>query len=191
VIAQSPVPIRTTRIRAARVRLRSLRPPFRRDNDSTSSMQFARVSHQATLLAGGFRLDQRRTKRGTAIAQSELYNPATGTWSLTGRNVIPRFDTQQPSSRTGESCNGACHPQGLHFESNRGDLRSAKGTWSLTGRLHRRLARVISQSYCLTGASSSRVAATDAVTSSTLRRFSIPHEQMVRYRDHDCTKGVS
>src|SRR5205807_892047 len=29
---------------------------------------------------------------GSAVAESELYNPTTGKWSLTASNVIPRFD---------------------------------------------------------------------------------------------------
>lgn len=58
----------------------------------TGSMRFARVSHQATLLADGLVLVSGGQNGGTAIPESELYNPATGTWSLTGSNIIARFD---------------------------------------------------------------------------------------------------
>jgi hypothetical protein len=104
---------------------------------STGSMQFARVSHQATLLADGFVLVSGGQNGGTAIAQSELYNPATRAWSLTGSNIIPRFDhtaTLLADGRVlaagGVSSTGDC-TSNVTAET----YDPAKGTWSLTGRL--------------------------------------------------------
>jgi hypothetical protein len=104
---------------------------------STGSMQFARVSHQATLLADGLVLVSGGQNGGAAIAQAELFNQATGTWSLTGSNVIPRFDhtaTLLQDGRVlaagGVSSNGDCSSN-VTAET----YDPASGTWSLTGRL--------------------------------------------------------
>jgi len=104
---------------------------------STGSMQFARVSHQATLLADGLVLVSGGQSGGTAIAQAELFNPATGKWTLTGSNVIPRFDhtaTLLQDGRVlatgGVSSNGDCSSN-VSAET----YDPASGTWSLTGRV--------------------------------------------------------
>jgi Tol biopolymer transport system component len=104
---------------------------------ATGSMQFGRVSHQATLLADGLVLVSGGQSGGAAIAQAELYNPATGTWSLTGSNVIARFDhtaTLLQDGRVlaagGVSSNGDC-TSNVTAET----YDPAKETWSLTGRL--------------------------------------------------------
>ena len=104
---------------------------------TTGSMQFARVSHQATLLADGLVLVSGGQSGGTAIAHAELFNPATGTWSLSGSNVIPRFDhTATPLvdgrvlATGGVSSTGDC-TSNVTAET----YDPAKGTWSLTGRL--------------------------------------------------------
>lgn len=59
----------------------------------TGSMNFARVSHQATLLLDGrILVSGGQDASGSAIAPAEIFNPATGTWSLTASNLSPRYD---------------------------------------------------------------------------------------------------
>jgi uncharacterized protein YjdB len=104
---------------------------------STGSMQFARVSHQATVLADGLVLVSGGQSGGTAIAQAELFNPATGKWTPTQSNIIPRFDhtaTLLQDGRVlaagGVSSNGDCSSN-VTAET----YDPASGTWSLTGRM--------------------------------------------------------
>jgi len=101
------------------------------------SMQFAKVSHQATLLADGLVLVSGGQNGGAAIAQAELFNPATGKWTLTGSNVIPRFDHTSTLLQDGRvlaaggvSSNGDCSSN-VTAET----YDPASGTWSLTARM--------------------------------------------------------
>jgi uncharacterized repeat protein (TIGR01451 family) len=103
----------------------------------TGRMQFARVSHQATLLADGLVLVSGGQSGGTAIAQAELYDPATGTWFATGSNVIPRFDHTATLLLDGRVLVAAGVSSTSDCSSNvTGETYDpASGTWSLTGRL--------------------------------------------------------
>ena len=103
----------------------------------TASMQFARISHQATLLADGLVLVSGGQNSGTAIPKSELYNPTAATWSLTGSNVIPRFDHSATLLQDGRvlaaggiSSIGECS-QNVTAET----YDPTTGQWSLTDRL--------------------------------------------------------
>jgi Tol biopolymer transport system component len=102
-----------------------------------NDMQFGRVSHQTTLLANGLVLTSGGQSGGLAIAQAELFNPNTGAWSVTGTNVIPRFDhtaTVLIDGRVlaagGVSAIGECTSNATAEI-----YDPARGTWSLTGRL--------------------------------------------------------
>jgi hypothetical protein len=104
---------------------------------STARMQFARVSHQATLLADGLVLVSGGQSGGAAVPQSELYNPTTATWSLSGSNVIPRFDHSatllldgRVLATGGVSFNSECS-QNVTAET----YDPTTGQWSLTRRL--------------------------------------------------------
>ncbi|HXL77455.1 MAG TPA: LamG-like jellyroll fold domain-containing protein [Candidatus Eisenbacteria bacterium] len=104
---------------------------------SVGGMQFARVSHHATLLANGLVLVSGGHTSGSAIAQAELFNPSTSAWSVTGSNVIPRFDhtaTLLQDGRVlvtgGVSAIGDCSSNATSET-----YDPAKGTWSLIGRL--------------------------------------------------------
>jgi hypothetical protein len=57
----------------------------------TGNMEYARSGHQATLLLDGRVLVTGGTgKSGEAIARSEVFDPATGGWSLSGNNITAR-----------------------------------------------------------------------------------------------------
>jgi galactose oxidase-like protein len=62
----------------------------------TGSLHVARENHTATLLSNGKVLvaggDDNNQPFLKAIAPAELYDPATGTWSLTGSLQVARFD---------------------------------------------------------------------------------------------------
>src|SRR5262245_50256788 len=60
---------------------------------ATGDMHIARAGHQATLLldrrvlvSGGF------DNAGNPVSAAELFNPATGLWTLVAGNVNPRMD---------------------------------------------------------------------------------------------------
>jgi Bacterial Ig-like domain (group 2)/Kelch motif/WD40-like Beta Propeller Repeat/Galactose oxidase, central domain len=103
----------------------------------TGSMQFARVSHQATLLADGLVLVSGGQSGGTPVAPAELYNPATGTWSMTGSNVIPRFDHTATLLQDGRvlAAGGVSSIGDCSSNVTAEAYDPAKGTWSLVGRL--------------------------------------------------------
>lgn len=74
---------------------------------STGEMSQARAMHAAALLAdgrilvgGGFTMDAAGNM--VTLATAELYNPATGRWTATGRMVHPRTDTAMARLASGE-----------------------------------------------------------------------------------------
>jgi Bacterial Ig-like domain (group 2)/Galactose oxidase, central domain/Kelch motif len=63
----------------------------------TGSMSTARYRHTATLLPNGTVLvaggdDDSLSNGGPAVASAEIFNPATGTWTLTGSMSMARYD---------------------------------------------------------------------------------------------------
>jgi hypothetical protein len=59
----------------------------------TGNMEYARSGHQATLLLEGRVLVTGGAGiSGEAIARSEVFDPATGAWSLSGNNITARVD---------------------------------------------------------------------------------------------------
>jgi hypothetical protein len=71
----------------------------------TGSMNVARISHTATLLADGEVLvagGNSSTLGISYLASAELYNPSTGTWSLTGSMTVARQRHQAVLLTSGE-----------------------------------------------------------------------------------------
>jgi uncharacterized repeat protein (TIGR01451 family) len=101
------------------------------------SMQFARVSHQATLLANGSVLVSGGQSGGTAIPQSEVYNPVAGTWTLSGSSVIPRFDHTATLLQDGRvlAVGGVISDVECSQNVTAEAYDPATGKWSMTGRL--------------------------------------------------------
>ncbi len=103
----------------------------------TGGMQFARVSHQATLLANGSVLVSGGQNGGTALPQSEVYNPAAGIWTLSGSNLIPRFNHTATLLQDGRVLAAGGMPSNGDCSSNvtAETYDPATGRWSLTSRL--------------------------------------------------------
>ncbi len=60
---------------------------------ATGTLNFPRIGHTATLLAGGQVLVAGgEDSQSNHIASAELYNPATGKWTVTGSLATPRID---------------------------------------------------------------------------------------------------
>ena len=71
----------------------------------TGSMNVARISHTATLLSNGEVLvagGDNPSLGGGYLASAELYNPATGSWTLTGSMTTPRERHQGVLLSSGE-----------------------------------------------------------------------------------------
>jgi hypothetical protein len=89
-------------------------------------MNVARESHTATLLSNGQVL-----VAGGTDASAEVYNPATGTWTLTGSMNVPRSNHQAVLLQNGQVL--------VAGGFNGGTLASAElynpstGTWTVTG----------------------------------------------------------
>jgi Kelch motif len=58
----------------------------------TGAMNMPRVGHQATLLLDGRVLVSGGHAGNASVAGAEIFDPVTGTWSLTGSNVTARHD---------------------------------------------------------------------------------------------------
>ncbi len=67
-------------------------PAFAQTFTPTGSMSFARAAHQATLLVDGRVLvTGGYDTAGNAVARAELFDPVSGSWSLTAANIVARF----------------------------------------------------------------------------------------------------
>jgi N-acetylneuraminic acid mutarotase len=114
----------------------------------TGSMNIARFYHTATLLpdgkvlvAGGFYNDGSCSDRlCSAVATAELYDPSTGTWSLTGSMNVARENHTATLLSNGEVLvaggdNGGGGPNLKALPS--AELYNlATSTWTLTGTMH-------------------------------------------------------
>ncbi len=101
----------------------------------TGSMNVARDAHTATLLSNGQVLvagGDNGTLGGNPLASAELFNPATGHWTLTGNMTVPRESHQAvllPNGRVlvagGSNASGTLSSAELY--------NPATGTWTATG----------------------------------------------------------
>lgn len=100
----------------------------------TGSMNVARENHRAVLLSNGEVLvdggDDGNVPSVMALASAELYNPATGTWSLTGSMHAARFAFSATTLGNGEILvaggdNGAGDCCAASPQQKRGDYSSA------------------------------------------------------------------
>jgi hypothetical protein len=101
----------------------------------TGSMSVARISHTATLLANGEVLvagGDNSSLGGGYLASAELYNPATGSWTLTGSMTTPRERHQAVLLSSGEVLvAGGSNASGTLASA---DLYNpSTGTWTPTG----------------------------------------------------------
>lgn len=109
----------------------------------TGSMSTPRYSHTATLLSNGTVLvaggdDDSLSNGGPAVASAEIFNPATGTWALTGSMSTARYDHTATLLQNGTvlvtgggAGNGyATILAGAEF------YDPVAGTWSVTDNLH-------------------------------------------------------
>lgn len=106
---------------------------------STGAMSQARAMHAATLLAdgrilvaGGFTVDAAGNM--VAVASAELYSPATGRWTTTGRMVHPRFDAAMARLASGEVLVAGGH-DGVGALDAAEIFDPARGRWQATARL--------------------------------------------------------
>ena len=98
-------------------------------------MNVARYAHTATLLANGEVLvagGDNSTVGSSSLASAELYNPATGAWTLTGSMNVPRESHQAVRLQNGQVLVAG-------GQNSSGTLASAElynpstGTWAATG----------------------------------------------------------
>src|SRR6267154_507048 len=104
----------------------------------TGSLTDARVLHTAALLlngqvlvAGGW---PNHNHTGGALATAELYDPATGTWSLTGSTTTPHFGFHTATLLpNGMVLVAGGYDGNLHISANAELYDPATGTWTATG----------------------------------------------------------
>jgi len=101
--------------------------------NKTGTMNFARENHAATLLANGQVLVTGGDNfTNGSLASAEVYNPATGNWTLTGSMSVPRFDHEAALLQNGQvlvagGFNGSNCLAGAEL------YNPATGTWTATG----------------------------------------------------------
>ena len=104
----------------------------------TGSMNVARISHTATLLANGEVLvagGDNSSFQGSPLASAEIFNASTGAWTLTGSMTTARENHQAVLLQSGEVLVAG----GSNLS---GTLASAElfnpttGTWTATGSMH-------------------------------------------------------
>jgi hypothetical protein len=110
----------------------------------TGSLNQARRSHTATLLpdgkvlvAGGFFDMPGTILGGNAISSAELYDPASGTWTMTGSLATPRFQHTATLLPNGKVlvAGGGGNPYGVGVLESTELYDPANGTWTATGSL--------------------------------------------------------
>ena len=104
----------------------------------TGPMQIARAGHQATLLLDGRVLvTGGYDSAGIAVAQAEIFNPVTETWSVIVRNVVPRMDHAATRLRDGRVLvvGGAASFSSCNPSATAETYAPMTGAWSLTGDL--------------------------------------------------------
>ena len=102
--------------------------------NKTGSMNAARENHTATRLANGQVLVTGGDNFTVgSLASAELYNPATGNWTLTGSMSVPRFDHEAVLLQNGQVlvAGGCCN--GTDSLSSAELYNPATGTWTPTG----------------------------------------------------------
>ncbi len=101
---------------------------------TTGSLTIARSGHTATLLQNGKVL-----VTGNAVAQTELYDPATGIWTATGSMITPRLGEATATLLTNGKIlvvGGQNYPQVQHYSLAAAELCDpVTGTWAATGSL--------------------------------------------------------
>ncbi len=102
--------------------------------NTTGSMNTARENHTATLLANGEVLVTGGDNfTDGSLASAELYNPATGNWTLTGSMSVPRIDHEAVLLQNGQVlvAGGCCN--GTNSLASAELYNPATGTWTATG----------------------------------------------------------
>jgi hypothetical protein len=108
----------------------------------TGTMSTARYRHTATLLSNGTVLvaggdDDSLSNGGPSVASAETFNPATGTWALTGSMSAARYDhtaTLLPNGKVLVTGGGAGNGFATVLASAE-IYDPATGTWAVTGSL--------------------------------------------------------
>jgi hypothetical protein len=105
---------------------------------ATGSLHIARTNHHATLLLDG-RVLVSGGRDGTAasIAAAEIFDPATGTWTVSGSNLTPRQEHAATRLLDGRLMvvGGVHHYFACSSNASAETFNPATGTWSLTGSL--------------------------------------------------------
>jgi hypothetical protein len=111
----------------------------------TGSMHTARAFHTATLLnngqvlvAGGLCGNSTQCSTSPVLASAELYNPSTGTWTVTGSMSTPRYQHTATLLKNGQvlvtgGLNGAEGGEGTVSLDSAELYNPSTGTWSTTG----------------------------------------------------------
>jgi hypothetical protein len=101
--------------------------------NKTGSMNAARGNHTATLLATGEVLVTGGDNfTDGSLASAELYNPATGNWTLTGSMSVPRFDHEAALLQNGQVLVAGGF-NGSNCLASAELYNPATGTWTTTG----------------------------------------------------------
>ncbi len=104
----------------------------------TGNMNIARQSHQATSLPNGDVLvTGGQGSSLIAIAQAEVFHPASGTWSITGSNIVARMEHTATLLQDGRVLvvGGAAGNAFCSSSASAETYDPVLGTWSMTGSL--------------------------------------------------------
>lgn len=103
---------------------------------SISSLKTARFDHSATLLQNGNVLVVGGYGAGLMLSSCELYDPATGTWTVTGKlNKLRQRHTATLLKNGRVLVVGGSEPVKGKYDGTAELYDPASGTWSLTGNL--------------------------------------------------------